>query len=187
MPLIDTNWLEKNLNKVKIIDASWHMPNANRNGYDEYNKEHLPNAIFFDLDKNSKIDTITLNLGGVANLSYIPKNGIRSHVKGFDTGPGNALLDDFMKFRLGKKQDTGGELALTGNVDQVSLSKLLSHSYFLEKAPKSLDRNEFDLTSMFGMDEMFDDAVALSDENKCAIHTEFSSNQRWPYDWGNYC
>jgi len=57
MPLIDTSWLEKNLNNVKIIDASWHMPNANRNGYDEYNKEHLPNAIFFDLDKNSKIDT----------------------------------------------------------------------------------------------------------------------------------
>ena len=47
MPLIDTSWLEKNLNNVKIIDASWHMPNANRNGYDEYNKEHLPNAIFF--------------------------------------------------------------------------------------------------------------------------------------------
>ena len=57
MPLIDTSWLEKNLNNVKIIDASWHMPNANRNGYDEYNREHLPNAIFFDLDKNSKLDT----------------------------------------------------------------------------------------------------------------------------------
>ena len=57
MSLIDTSWLEKNLYNVKIIDASWHMPNTNRNGYDEYNKEHLPNAVFFDLDKNSKIDT----------------------------------------------------------------------------------------------------------------------------------
>ena len=57
MSLVETNWLEKNLSDVKIIDASWHMPNANRNGYDEYSKEHLPNAIFFDLDKNSKIDT----------------------------------------------------------------------------------------------------------------------------------
>ena len=57
MSLVETNWLEKKLSDVKIIDASWHMPNANRNGYDEYSKEHLPNAIFFDLDKNSKIDT----------------------------------------------------------------------------------------------------------------------------------
>ena len=46
MSLIDTNWLESNLNKVKIIDCSWHMPQAKRNGFEEYNKEHIPNAIF---------------------------------------------------------------------------------------------------------------------------------------------
>jgi len=57
MSLIDTNWLEKNLSNVKVIDASWHMPNTNRNGYEEYHKEHIPNAIFFDLDKNSKKKT----------------------------------------------------------------------------------------------------------------------------------
>ena len=57
MSLVDTDWLEKNLNKVKIIDCSWHMPAENRNAQDEFNKEHIPNAIFFDLDKNSKQDT----------------------------------------------------------------------------------------------------------------------------------
>ena len=57
MSLVDTNWLEKNINNVKIIDCSWHMPQANRNGHEEYNKEHIPNAIFFDLDKNSKTNT----------------------------------------------------------------------------------------------------------------------------------
>ena len=57
MSLVDSNWLEKNLNKVKIIDCSWHMPHTKREGLEEYNKEHIPNAIFFDLDKNSKIDT----------------------------------------------------------------------------------------------------------------------------------
>ena len=56
MSLVDTNWLEDNINKVKIIDCSWHMPQTNRNGLEEYGKEHIPNAIFFDLDKNSKID-----------------------------------------------------------------------------------------------------------------------------------
>ena len=57
MSLVDTNWLEKNINNVKIIDCSWHMPQANRNGFKEYLNEHIPNAIFFDLDKNSKINT----------------------------------------------------------------------------------------------------------------------------------
>ena len=57
MPLVNTNWLEKNLNKVKIIDCSWHMPQANRNGFEEYKKQHIQNSIFFDLDKNSKQNT----------------------------------------------------------------------------------------------------------------------------------
>jgi len=57
MPLVDTNWLEKNLKNVKIIDCSWHMPQTKRNGFEEYQKQHIENTIFFDLDKNSKTDT----------------------------------------------------------------------------------------------------------------------------------
>ena len=55
--MVETDWLEKNLNHVKIIDCSWHMPQTKRNGFEEYNKQHIKNAIFFDLDKNSKKDT----------------------------------------------------------------------------------------------------------------------------------
>ena len=54
MSLVETDWLEKNLNNVKIIDCSWHMPQALRNGFEEYKSQHIPNAIFFDLDDNSK-------------------------------------------------------------------------------------------------------------------------------------
>ena len=57
MSLVDTSWLENNINNVKIIDCSWHMPQTNRDGFEEYKKEHIPEAIFFDLDKNSKLDT----------------------------------------------------------------------------------------------------------------------------------
>ena len=57
MSLIETVELEAKLEKVKIIDCSWHMPQTNRNGYDEYKNLHIPNAIFFDLDKNSKKET----------------------------------------------------------------------------------------------------------------------------------
>ena len=57
MSLVDIDWLEKNLDKVKIIDCSWHMPQTKRNGFEEYQQLHIKNAIFFDLDKNSKTDT----------------------------------------------------------------------------------------------------------------------------------
>ena len=57
MSLVNTDWLVKNLNKVKIIDCSWHMPQTKRNGLEEYNKEHILGAIFFDLDDNSKKNT----------------------------------------------------------------------------------------------------------------------------------
>jgi thiosulfate/3-mercaptopyruvate sulfurtransferase len=57
MSLVNINWLEKNLNKVKIIDCSWHMPQTKRNGFEEYQRSHIENAIFFDLDKNSKTHT----------------------------------------------------------------------------------------------------------------------------------
>ena len=57
MSLIETSELEKILGTVKIIDCSWHMPQTNRNGHKEYKKFHIPNSIFFDLDKNSKKKT----------------------------------------------------------------------------------------------------------------------------------
>ena len=57
MSLVDTSWLENNINDVKIIDCSWHMPQTKRDGFEEYKEEHIPEAIFFDLDKNSKLDT----------------------------------------------------------------------------------------------------------------------------------
>ena len=57
MSIVSTEWLKKNINKVKIIDCSWHMPNTNRSGYNEYQKEHIHSSIFFDLDKNSNLKT----------------------------------------------------------------------------------------------------------------------------------
>ena len=51
MTLVSTDWVEKNINNIKIIDCSWHMPNMNRDGYKEYLEAHIQNAVFFDLDK----------------------------------------------------------------------------------------------------------------------------------------
>ena len=52
MTLVESSWLDENINKVKIIDASWHL-DKNRNALEEYNEAHIGNAIFFDLEKNS--------------------------------------------------------------------------------------------------------------------------------------
>jgi len=57
MSLVESDWLEKNINNVKIIDCSWHMPQTKRNGFDEYKIQHIPKAIFFDLDSNSEKNT----------------------------------------------------------------------------------------------------------------------------------
>ena len=52
MSLVSTEWLEQNLKNVKILDASWHMANMNRNAYKEYEEHHIPNSIFLTLIKH---------------------------------------------------------------------------------------------------------------------------------------
>ena len=59
--LVTTDWLDKNIEKVKILDASWHLPNANRNSFEEYKAEHITSSIFFDIDKNSNQKTSKKN------------------------------------------------------------------------------------------------------------------------------
>ena len=51
--LVSTNWLEKNLNNVRLFDASWHLPNSNRNSFEEFKNAHIKNSVFFDIDENS--------------------------------------------------------------------------------------------------------------------------------------
>ena len=57
MTLVSTEWLSNNLSKVKIFDASWHMPNSNRNSQKEYLDKHIPGTMFWDLDEHSDKDS----------------------------------------------------------------------------------------------------------------------------------
>jgi anhydro-N-acetylmuramic acid kinase len=81
-----------------------------------------------------------LNLGGVANLTLI--DGTDSLVA-FDTGPGNALIDDFLQQRSGQLHDDGGRAAAAGQVDEAAVARVLAHPFFARQPPKSLDRNAF--------------------------------------------
>ncbi len=57
MNLVSTDWLDQNLNKVKIFDASWHMPTSKRNSKKEYEQKHIKGAIFWDVDEHSDKDS----------------------------------------------------------------------------------------------------------------------------------
>ncbi len=81
-----------------------------------------------------------LNLGGVANVTLITGTG---ELLAFDTGPGNALIDDWMRERTGRPLDDGGRTAARGRPDGALLAWLLTHPFFARRPPKSLDRNWF--------------------------------------------
>lgn len=81
-----------------------------------------------------------LNIGGVANATVIAADGT---LLAFDTGPGNALIDDWMRERTGRPLDDGGRTAARGRPDEALLSWLLLHPFFARTPPKSLDRNWF--------------------------------------------
>ncbi len=88
-----------------------------------------------------------VNIGGVANVTYI--NG--DEVIAFDTGPGNALIDDWMLKNNAGYFDEGGKYAEQGDIDETSLAMLINNPYFNKKPPKSLDRNEFDTKHINGL------------------------------------
>ncbi|HEY7551978.1 MAG TPA: anhydro-N-acetylmuramic acid kinase [Hyphomicrobiaceae bacterium] len=81
-----------------------------------------------------------VNIGGVANVTWIGRDGT---LIAFDTGPGNALIDDWMLRHTGTAVDAGGQTAAGGKVDPDALNALLMSPYFARLPPKSLDRNAF--------------------------------------------
>ena len=81
-----------------------------------------------------------VNIGGVANVTYIGSDG---ELIAFDTGPGNALIDDWMSKKAGCPRDENGDAARTGTVNEEVVGFYLAHDFFRAPPPKSLDRNAF--------------------------------------------
>jgi anhydro-N-acetylmuramic acid kinase len=95
-------------------------------------------AVFADDDEVRGV----LNIGGIANLTVLNPG---QPVLGFDTGPGNGLMDAWIGHCLGKAYDINGQWAATGKVDQPLLEQLLVHPFFQLSPPKSTGREEFTL------------------------------------------
>jgi anhydro-N-acetylmuramic acid kinase len=85
-----------------------------------------------------------LNIGGVAILSYLGEG----YPFACYTGPGNALIDDFMRARMNAPYDKNGDAAASGRIDQAFIDRVLAHPFFDHKPPKSLDRNDFALANI---------------------------------------
>lgn len=83
---------------------------------------------------------VLINIGGVANITFVTRG---AGPVAWDTGPGNALLDDLMNERTGQPCDRDGIMAASGQVNPAALATLLDHPYFRARPPKSLDRNAF--------------------------------------------
>lgn len=94
-------------------------------------------AVFANPDESRAV----VNIGGIANVTLLPAT--QGRVTGFDTGPGNALLDIWSMRQLKQTHDTNGAFAATGQVDGRLLNELLSDRYFSLSAPKSTGREYF--------------------------------------------
>jgi len=87
-------------------------------------------------------DRAVLNLGGIANLTLLPREG---EVRGFDTGPANGLMDAWCLRHRGEAFDRDGAFAATGCVDDELLARLLAEPWFAQPPPKSTGRDQFHL------------------------------------------
>jgi anhydro-N-acetylmuramic acid kinase len=110
-------------------------------------------ALTADLEK----PLVVVNIGGVANLTYIDEDALIA----FDTGPGNALIDDWMLAETGRRFDENGAFAAMGRIDEERLGSMLDHTWFDMMPPKSLDRTDFTIQPVRGLGPA-DGAVTLT-------------------------
>ena len=105
--------------------------------------EGAPLVPFADylLFRDQKINRVLLNIGGIANITYLPAGGDLSEVIAFDTGPGNCLSDEIARREgtLPRGMDLGGKIAGRGKVDDDIVERFLRDPYFQRHAPKSTD------------------------------------------------
>lgn len=109
-------------------------------------------------------NVIALNIGGIANITYLPKNCNRNQIIAFDTGPGNMLIDIAMKRFYGKDYDSNGHIARSGKTDHKMLEQLMNIAYINQAAPKSTGRELFNY-------EFFDKYIGDNSNHEDIINT----------------
>lgn len=103
-----------------------------------------------------------LNLGGVANVTWLRIEGDSAEMIAFDTGPGNAVLDDWAQLHTNQNYDENGNLAARGTTHEEVVMGMMATSYFDDKPPKTLDRDDFNTQAVRGLSAE-DGAATLTD------------------------
>jgi anhydro-N-acetylmuramic acid kinase len=109
------------------------------------------------LFKNSSNDIITLNIGGISNISFIPASNQRNDVIGFDTGPGMSLMDECSRYFYNQLYDLDGRHSEKGVVDIRILEELMLDNFINKKPPKSTGRHEFGLKTIYYFKRKYSD------------------------------
>src|SRR5579885_1494099 len=121
-----------------------------------------------------------LNVGGVANITWVDGGDPIA----CDTGPGNALIDDFMRARTGAPLDRDGDQAARGKVDEDFVARVLAHPFFAQACPKSLDRNAFAFANIGLPDfSVADGAATLSALTAAAVARVLPHLPKTPQTW----
>ncbi len=123
---------------------------------------------------------VVVNIGGVSNITYI--DGFDALIA-CDTGPGNALIDDYMLRTTGQPFDNDGRLASEGHVDESWVTRALQHPFFGLRPPKSLDRNQFASLVLPNMMSAADGAATLTALTVEAIASIVPQLPKTPQSW----
>lgn len=114
--------------------------------------------------------TVTLNIGGIANLQLANKD--RSKMMAFDTGPGNVIIDHIARVRTGRGYDKDGQLAAKGNIIPQLLEQLFQHDFYKRKPPRSAWRLDFGASYA---DAMLAQYATFSTQDILATVTRFTA------------
>ena len=116
-----------------------------------------PLAPFLDwlILKEHKKNYLTINLGGISNISFIAKKGSIDSVYGFDVGPGMSLIDEYTNLKWGERFDKDARFSLNGVVNHKLLNYLMKTPFIFKAPPKSTGRNDFGVKFVKEVDKIF--------------------------------
>jgi len=136
--------------------------------------------LFHDaLAANLRKPLAILNIGGVANVTWV---GESEEILAFDTGPGNALIDDWVRRHTGAAADLDGALARAGTASTVHVERFLESPFFDRSPPKSLDRDDFREVMPTGL-SLEDGAATLTEMTAAAVAAAARHFPTAPSEW----
>jgi anhydro-N-acetylmuramic acid kinase len=123
-----------------------------------------------------------INLGGVANVTYVPQEGVNLDLIAFDCGPGNGLVDEWVDLKTGEAMDKDGALARSGQVHSDILRMMLLSPYIRRRPPKSLDRYDFKIDPVLAL-SVADGAATLTAFTAACVRASAAHLPDEPAEW----